>query len=264
MKQYIDLLKNILKNGQKKKDRTGVGTISIFGSQMRYNLNHGFPLLTTKRLNINAIIHELLWFLKGSTNIIYLNKNNVNIWNEWADKDGDLGPIYGFQWRRWPSYDNDPIDQIHNLIHDIEHNPYSRRMIVSTWNVGMIKNMALPPCHLLFQVYVLNKELSLLLYQRSADAFLGLPFNIASYSLLIIMIAKTLNLKVKEFIHVIGDAHIYNNHIKQVKLQISRTPRKLPTMTINPFIKNIFNFSFKDFKLINYNPHPHIKGDVAI
>ncbi|WP_185862255.1 thymidylate synthase [Blattabacterium cuenoti] len=264
MKQYLNLLKNVLKNGIKKKDRTGIGTISIFGSQMRFDLEKGFPLLTTKKLNVRSIIYELLWFLKGDTNIQYLKNNKVTIWDEWANEQGELGPIYGLQWRKWPTYDGHFIDQIVNLIKKIKFNPNSRRLVVSSWNVGMIKNMALPPCHLLFQLYVFKKKLSLLLYQRSADIFLGLPFNIASYALLLTMLAKILNLKEKEFIHTIGDAHIYNNHIEQVKMQLKRTPKPLPKIILNSDVQNIFEFGFEDFKLKNYNPFPHIKGDVAI
>ncbi|WP_185882017.1 thymidylate synthase [Blattabacterium cuenoti] len=265
MEQYLDLLKNVLKNGIKKMDRTGIGTKSLFGYQMKFDLEKGFPILTTKKLNLRSIIYELLWFLKGDTNIRYLKDHKVSIWNEWADKNGDLGPIYGFQWRRWPTYDGHSIDQITNLIKEIKSNPHSRRLIVSSWNVGMIREMRLAPCHLLFQFYVSdNQQLSLQLYQRSADIFLGLPFNIASYALLLTMIAKTLNFRAKKFIHTIGDAHIYNNHIEQVKLQIQRKPKPLPKIILNPSVKNIFDFSFEDFKLINYNPHPHIKGDVAI
>ncbi|WP_185873411.1 thymidylate synthase [Blattabacterium cuenoti] len=264
MKQYIGLLKYVLKNGKNKKDRTGIGTISIFGYQMKFDLEKGFPLLTTKKLNVRSIIYELLWFLKGYTNVKYLKKNKVKIWDEWADDNGDLGPIYGFQWRKWPSYKNDSIDQINNLIKEIKYNSNSRRLIVSSWNVGMIDYMALPPCHVLFQAYVLNKELSILLYQRSADIFLGLPFNIASYSFLLKMLANTLNLKAKTLVHTIGDAHIYNNHINQVNLQINRVPKKLPIIILNPLVKNIFKFSFKDFLIKNYNPYPHIKGDIAI
>ncbi|WP_341659128.1 thymidylate synthase [Blattabacterium cuenoti] len=264
MKQYLNLLKNVLKKGIKRKDRTGVGTISLFGYQMRFDLEKGFPILTTKKLNIRSIIYELLWFLKGETNIQFLINNQVNIWNKWADDNGELGPIYGFQWRKWPTYDGHFIDQIVNLIKEIKFNPNSRRLIVSSWNVGMIQNMALPPCHLLFQFYVHQKKLSLLLYQRSADIFIGLPFNIASYALLLIMLSKVLNLKEKEFIHTIGDAHVYNNHIQQIKLQMKRKPRPLPKMILNPSVKNIFQFCFEDFKLKNYNPFPHIKGDVAI
>lgn len=264
MKQYLNLLKNVFQKGIKRKDRTGVGTISLFGYQMRFDLEKGFPLLTTKKLNIRSIIYELLWFLKGDTNIQFLINNQVNIWNQWADDNGELGPIYGFQWRKWPTYDSHFIDQIVNVIKEIKSNPNSRRLIVSSWNVGMIQNMALPPCHLLFQFYVYNKKLSLLLYQRSADIFIGLPFNIASYALLLIMFAQILNLKEKELIHTIGDAHIYNNHIQQVKLQMKRTPRPLPKMILNSSVKNIFKFRFEDFELTNYNPYPHIKGDVAI
>lgn len=267
MKQYLNLLKNVLKNGIKRKDRTGIGTISLFGYQMRFDLKKGFPLLTTKKLNIRYIIHELLWFLKGKTNIQYLKNNNVSIWNHWADEKGDLGPIYGLQWRRWPDYNGkNSIDQITNVIEEIKLNPNSRRLIVSSWNVGMIKDMALPPCHVLFQFYVSDngRKLSLLLYQRSADIFIGLPFNIASYALLLMMLSRVLNLKEKELIHTIGDAHIYINHIEQVKLQLKRKPKKLPEIIINPSVKNIFEFSFKDFNLKNYDPFPHIKGDVAI
>ncbi|WP_185861391.1 thymidylate synthase [Blattabacterium cuenoti] len=264
MKQYLNLLKNVLEKGIRKKDRTGVGTTSLFGYKMRFNLEKGFPLLTTKKLNIRSIIYELLWFLRGDTNIEFLIKNKVSIWNKWADKNGELGPIYGFQWRKWPTQNGHFIDQITNLIEEIKFNPNSRRLIVSSWNVGMIQNMALPPCHVLFQFYVHEKKLSLLLYQRSADIFIGLPFNIASYALLVMMLSQILNLKEKELIHIIGDAHIYNNHIQQVKIQMRRTPRPLPKMIINSSIKNIFQFRFEDFELKNYNPFPHIKGDVAI
>ncbi|AER40537.1 MAG: thymidylate synthase [Flavobacteriales bacterium] len=265
MKQYLNLLRKVLKNGMKKMDRTGIGTRSLFGYQMKFDLEKGFPLLTTKKLSIRSIIYELLWFLKGDTNIQYLKKNKVSIWNEWANENGDLGPIYGLQWRKWPTYDGHSIDQIVNLIEEMKLNPNSRRLIVSSWNVGMIQNMALPPCHLLFQFYVSDKKkLSLQLYQRSADIFLGLPFNIASYALLLTMIAKTLNFREKELIHTIGDAHIYHNHIEQVQLQIQRKPKPLPKIILNPSIKNIFEFRFEDFELINYKPHPHIKGDVAI
>jgi len=265
MIQYLTLLKYVLKNGIKKMDRTGVGTKSIFGYQMRFDLEKGFPLLTTKKLSIRSIIHELLWFLQGNTNIRYLNENRVSIWDEWANENGDLGPIYGLQWRKWPTYNGDFIDQIENVIKEIKFNPHSRRLIVSSWNVGMIQHMKLPPCHLLFQFYVFEKkQLSLQLYQRSADIFLGLPFNIASYALLLIMMSQVLDLKAKELIHTIGDAHIYNNHVKQVKLQIERIPRSLPQMVLNPSIKNIFEFCFEHFQLRNYNPFPHLKGDVAI
>ncbi|WP_185873958.1 thymidylate synthase [Blattabacterium cuenoti] len=265
MKQYLFLLKKVLKKGIKKMDRTGVGTKSIFGFQMKFDLEKGFPLLTTKKLNIRSIIYELLWFLKGDTNIQYLKNHKVSIWDEWANDHGDLGPIYGFQWRKWPTYDGHHIDQIKNIIKEIKINPHSRRLIVSAWNVGMIHKMILPPCHLMFQFYVSNKkQLSLQLYQRSADIFLGLPFNIASYALLLTMIAKTLHLKEKTLIYTIGDAHIYNNHIEQIKLQMKRSPKSLPKMILNPSIKNIFQFKFKDFKLKNYNPSPHISGDIAI
>ncbi|WP_185864576.1 thymidylate synthase [Blattabacterium cuenoti] len=266
MKQYLNLLKYILKNGIERRDRTGIGTISLFGYQMRFDLEKGFPLLTTKKLNIRSIIHELLWFLKGETNIQYLKNNNVSIWDNWADKNGDLGPIYGLQWRKWPSYNGDFIDQIKNVIKEIKSNPTSRRLIVSSWNVGMLKDMALPPCHVIFQFYVSadNRNLSLLLYQRSADIFIGLPFNIASYALLLTMLSRVLDLKEKELIHTIGDAHIYKNHIEQVQLQIQRKPKTLPEISINPSIKSIDGFSFKDFNLKNYYPFPHIQGDVAI
>ncbi|WP_185858642.1 thymidylate synthase [Blattabacterium cuenoti] len=264
MKQYLNLLKHVLKNGIKRKDRTGIGTISIFGYQMKFDLEKGFPLLTTKKLNIRSIIYELLWFLKGDTNIQYLKDKKVNIWNAWSDKNGELGPIYGLQWRKWPTYDGHSIDQITNLIEEIKLNPNSRRLIVSSWNVGMIKNMALPPCHLLFQFYAFEKKLSLLLYQRSADIFIGLPYNIASYALLLTMLSQVLHLKGKELIHTIGDAHIYNNHIEQIKIQMNRIPKSLPKVILNPEIKNIFEFSFEDFQLKNYKPYPHIKGNVAI
>ena len=264
MKQYLNLLKNVLKNGVKREDRTGIGTISIFGYQMRFDLEKGFPLLTTKKLDLRSIIYELLWFLKGDTNIKYLKNHNVSIWDEWANKNGDLGPIYGFQWRKWPTYNGNFIDQIDNIIKEIKFNPNSRRLIVSSWNVGMIKDMSIPPCHSLFQFYVFEKKLSLLLYQRSADLFLGLPFNIASYALLIHMVSHIMDLKQKELIISIGDAHIYNNHINQVKIQMKRIPKSLPKIILNPLIKNIFEFRFKDFQLKNYNPFPHIKGDVAI
>ncbi|WP_185851105.1 thymidylate synthase [Blattabacterium cuenoti] len=264
MKQYLNLLKNVLKNGINKMDRTGIGTKSLFGYQMRFDLRNGYPLLTTKKLNIRSIIYELLWFLKGYTNVQYLKNNKVDIWNNWANDKGDLGPIYGFQWRKWPTYNGEFIDQITNLIKEIKLNPHSRRLIVSSWNVGMIQEMRLPPCHLLFQFYICDNNLSLQLYQRSADIFIGLPFNIASYALLLMMISQILHLKAKELIHVIGDAHIYKNHIRQVKIQIKRKPRPLPILLLNSSIKNIFNFSFEDFQLINYNPYPHIKGDVAV
>jgi len=264
MKQYLDLLKYILENGIRKKDRTGTGTISIFGYQMRFNLQEGFPLLTTKKLHVKSIIYELLWFLRGDTNIKYLNDNGVTIWDEWADEDGDLGHIYGYQWRSWPDYKGGHIDQISNLIENIKKDPDSRRHIVSAWNVADLNNMKLPPCHILFQFYVSGEYLSCQLYQRSADVFLGVPFNIASYSLLLMMVAQVTGYKPYEFIHTLGDAHIYLNHIEQVKLQLTREPRPLPTMKLNPDIKNIFDFKYEDFVLENYNPHPHIKGDVSV
>jgi thymidylate synthase len=264
MKQYLDLLDHVLGNGTGKEDRTGTGTINIFGYQMRFNLDDGFPLLTTKKLHLKSIIHELLWFLKGDTNIKYLNDNGVTIWDEWADEKGDLGHIYGYQWRSWPTYDGGYIDQISGLIDSISNNPDSRRHIISAWNVGDLANMALPPCHVLFQFYVNRNTLSCQLYQRSADIFLGVPFNIASYSLLLLMIAQVTELKPGEFIHTLGDAHIYSNHIEQVRLQLSREPRKLPTMKINTHIKSIFDFKYEDFTLEDYNPHPHIKGDISV
>jgi thymidylate synthase len=264
MKQYHDLLSHVLEKGVKKQDRTGVGTISVFGYQMRFNLEEGFPLLTTKKLHTKSIIHELLWFLKGSTNIKYLKDNGVTIWDEWADENGELGPIYGYQWRSWPNYNGGHIDQISNLIEEIKKNPNSRRLIVSAWNVAQINEMRLPPCHILFQFYVADGKLSCQLYQRSADIFLGVPFNIASYALLLMMVAQVTNLKPYEFIHTLGDAHLYLNHIEQAKLQLSRDCRPLPKMIINPDVKNIFDFKFEDFKLEGYNPHPHIKADVAV
>jgi thymidylate synthase len=264
MKQYLDLIDHVLKNGAKKEDRTGTGTISIFGYQMRFNLQQGFPLLTTKKLHLRSIIYELLWFLKGNTNIKYLNDNNVTIWNEWADKNGDLGHIYGYQWRCWPTPDGNYIDQITQVINDIKNNPNSRRIIVNAWNVGELNKMALPPCHILFQFYVVNNTLSCHLYQRSADIFLGVPFNIASYALLTMMIAQATNLKYGDFVHTLGDAHIYLNHIEQSKLQLTRKPRSLPLMKINPDVKNIFDFKYEDFSLKNYNPHPHIKAKISV
>ena len=264
MKQYLDLIDHVLKNGAKKEDRTGTGTISIFGYQMRFNLQQGFPLLTTKKLHLRSIIYELLWFLKGNTNIKYLNDNNVTIWNEWADKNGDLGHIYGYQWRCWPTPDGNYIDQITQVINDIKNNPNSRRIIVNAWNVGELNKMALPPCHILFQFYVVNNTLSCHLYQRSADIFLGVPFNIASYALLTMMIAQATNLKYGNFVHTLGDAHIYLNHIEQSKLQLTRKPRSLPLMKINPDVKNIFDFKYEDFSLKNYNPHPHIKAKISV
>jgi thymidylate synthase len=264
MQQYLTLLQHVLDNGAKKEDRTGTGTISVFGYQMRFNLSDGFPLLTTKKLHTKSIIHELLWFLKGDTNIKYLMDNKVNIWNEWADKDGNLGPVYGYQWRSWPTSDGRHIDQITELIETLKKNPDSRRLIVNAWNVGEIDKMALPPCHTMFQFYVAQGKLSCQLYQRSADIFLGVPFNIASYSLLTLMIAQVAGLKPGEFIHTFGDAHIYLNHIEQVKLQLSRDVRQLPVMKINPNVKSIFDFKFEDFELTGYDPHPHIKGEVAV
>ncbi len=264
MKQYQALLQDILDNGVDKSDRTGTGTKSIFGYQMRFDLQKGFPILTTKKLHLRSIIHELLWFLKGETNIKYLNEYNVTIWDEWADKNGELGPIYGKQWRSWKKHDNTTIDQISNLIHQIKTNPSSRRLIVSAWNVGEIENMALPPCHILFQFYVANGKLSCQLYQRSADVFLGVPFNIASYALLTMMIAQVCNLEAGEFVHTLGDAHLYNNHLKQTELQLSREPKKLPKMSINQEVKDIFGFKFDDFTLEDYEAHPHIKAEVSI
>ncbi len=264
MKAYLDLLQHVLANGTRKQDRTGTGTISVFGYQMRVDLNAGFPLLTTKKVHTRSIIHELLWFLKGETNIRYLHENGVTIWDEWADKDGNLGPVYGSQWRAWKGSNGESIDQISNLIHDIKTNPDSRRLIVSAWNVGEIKNMALPPCHLLFQFYVADGKLSCQMYQRSADLFLGVPFNIASYALFTMMIAQVCGLKPGEFIHTFGDLHIYINHLDQVNLQLSRTPRTLPTMKINPAINNIFDFKYEDFEILNYDPHPGIKAPIAV
>ena len=264
MQQYHDLLKRILEEGTRKSDRTGTGTISVFGHQMRFDLSKGFPLVTTKKLHLRSIIHELLWFLKGDSNITYLKENNVSIWDEWADADGNLGPVYGYQWRSWPTADGRKIDQITNLIHQIKKNPDSRRHIVSAWNVGDIENMALPPCHCLFQFYVADGKLSCQLYQRSADTFLGVPFNIASYALLTLMVAQVCDLQPGEFIHTFGDAHLYNDHIEQAKLQLSRELRPLPQMRINPDIKDIFGFTFEDFELVNYDPHPHIKANVSV
>lgn len=264
MKQYLDLLDHVLKNGVEKKDRTGTGTISVFGYQMRFDLNEGFPVLTTKKLHLRSIIHELLWFLKGETNIRYLKENNVKIWNDWADENGDLGPIYGYQWRSWPTPDGRFIDQISSVIQSIQKNPDSRRHIVSAWNVGLLDQMALPPCHILFQFYVADGKLSCQLYQRSADIFLGVPFNIASYALLLKMIAQVTNLQPGEFIHTFGDAHIYLNHIEQAKLQLTRQPLPLPELKLNPAIKNIFEFTFDDIQLLNYNAHPHIKGEISV
>lgn len=264
MKQYLDLLDHVLNNGIKKEDRTGTGTISSFGYQMRFNLQNGFPLLTTKKLHLKSIIHELLWFLNGDTNIKYLNDNKVRIWDEWADENGDLGNIYGYQWRSWPASNGESVDQISQIIDSIKNNPDSRRHIVSAWNVADIKNMALPPCHILFQFYVADGKLSCQLYQRSADIFLGVPFNIASYAILLKMVAQATGLEAYEFVHTLGDAHIYTNHIDQVKLQLSREPRSLPNLKMNPDKKDIFSFEFDDFELENYGPHPHIKGAISV
>lgn len=264
MKAYLDLLNHVLTHGVEKKDRTGTGTISVFGYQMRFDLEQGFPLLTTKKLHLRSIIYELLWFIKGDTNIKYLHDNRVTIWDEWADKNGDLGPIYGKQWRAWGTKDNETVDQLSELIDQIKNNPDSRRLLLSAWNVGEINEMALPPCHILFQFYVTGGKLSCQLYQRSADIFLGVPFNIASYALLTMMIAQVCGLKPGEFIHTLGDAHIYNNHIEQSKLQLSRTPRKLPTMRLNPERTHIEDFVYEDFTLENYDPYPHIKAEVSV
>lgn len=264
MQQYHTLLQRILDEGTVKSDRTGTGTISIFGHQMRFDLQEGFPLVTTKKLHLRSIIHELLWFLKGDTNIAYLKEHNVSIWDEWADADGNLGPVYGYQWRSWPTADGRHIDQITNLIHQIKKNPDSRRHIVSAWNVGDIENMALPPCHCLFQFYVADGKLSCQLYQRSADTFLGVPFNIASYALLTLMVAQVCDLQPGEFIHTFGDVHLYNDHLEQARLQLTRDFRPLPQMKINPQVKDIFGFTFEDFELINYDPHPHIKAKVSV
>ena len=259
-----DLMKHILKNGTKKEDRTGTGTLSVFGYQMRYDLNEGFPCVTTKKLHLRSIIHELLWFLKGDTNIKYLKENKVSIWDEWADENGNLGPVYGSQWRSWPTSDGDTIDQIKQIIQQIKETPDSRRIIVSAWNVGEIKNMALPPCHAFFQFYVADNKLSCQLYQRSADTFLGVPFNIASYALLTMMVAQVCDLELGDFVHTLGDAHLYLNHLEQAELQLSREPRKLPVLKINPDVKELLDFKYEDFELLNYDPHPHIKGAVAI
>ena len=265
MKQYLDLLERVLKEGTRKDDRTGTGIISVFGHQMRFNMEEGFPLLTTKKLDLKSIIHELLWFLQGDTNVKYLQENGVRIWNEWADPEtGDLGHIYGYQWRSWPDYKGGHIDQIKEVIDTIKHNPNSRRIIVSAWNVADLNNMNLPPCHAFFQFYVADGRLSLQLYQRSADCFLGVPFNIASYALLLQMMAQVTGLKAGDFVHTLGDTHIYTNHLEQVQLQLTREPRPLPTMRINPDVKDIFSFKYEDFQLEGYDPHPHIKGVVAV
>ena len=264
MKQYQDLLRRVLNEGVKKEDRTGTGTISLFGHQSRYNLAEGFPMLTTKKLHLKSIVYELLWFLNGDTNVKYLQDNGVRIWNEWADKDGNLGPIYGYQWRSWPDYNGGHIDQISEVVNTIKNNPDSRRIIVSAWNVADIPQMKLPPCHAFFQFYVANGKLSLQLYQRSADIFLGVPFNIASYALLLKMMAQVTGLEAGDFVHTMGDAHIYTNHLEQVELQLSRDTRALPTLNINPEVKDIFGFKYEDFTLEGYDPHPHIKAEVAI
>lgn len=264
MKQYHDLMQHVLEHGVVKTDRTGTGTRSVFGYQMRFNLEDGFPLLTTKKLHTKSIIHELLWFLKGETNIAYLKENGVSIWDEWADEKGNLGPVYGYQWRSWPLAGGGHVDQISKVIDMIQKNPDSRRLIVSAWNVADIDNMKLPPCHAFFQFYVADGKLSCQLYQRSADIFLGVPFNIASYALLTMMVAQVCNLKLGEFVHTLGDAHLYLNHIEQAKLQLSRDCRKLPVMNINPAVRSIFEFRFEDFVLENYDPHPHIKASVAV
>ncbi|WP_423798873.1 thymidylate synthase [Neobacillus sp. SAB-20_R2A] len=264
MKQYLDLCKHVLEHGTVKGDRTGTGTISTFGYQMRFNLEEGFPLMTTKKLHLKSIIYELLWFLNGDTNVKYLQDNGVRIWNEWADENGELGPVYGHQWRSWTGADGQTVDQISELIEQIKTNPNSRRLIVNAWNVAEIDKMALPPCHCMFQFYVADGKLSCQLYQRSADVFLGVPFNIASYAMLTMMIAQVCGLKPGEFVHTFGDVHIYQNHLEQVKLQLERDPRPLPQLKINPEVKDIFSFKFEDFTLENYDPHPHIKGVVSV
>lgn len=264
MQGYLDLLTHVLSNGVQKNDRTGTGTQGVFGYQMRFNLQDGFPLLTTKKLHLKSIIYELLWFLKGDTNVKYLKDNGVSIWNEWADENGDLGPVYGKQWRSWLNSDGTTIDQISQIIHQIQHSPDSRRILVCAWNVGEIEKMALPPCHVLFQFYVAQGKLSCQLYQRSADIFLGVPFNIASYALLTLMIAQVCKLQIGEFIHTLGDAHLYLNHIEQAKLQLTRQPRPLPTIKINPNVASIFDYKYQDFELYNYDPHPHIKAPIAV
>jgi thymidylate synthase len=264
MRQYLDLASHVLQHGNEKDDRTGTGTISTFGYQMRFDLKNSFPVLTTKKLHLRSIIHELLWFLKGETNVKYLNDNKVKIWNEWADENGELGHIYGYQWRSWPTYDGKHTDQIRQAIESIKNKPDSRRIIVNAWNVGDLDNMNLPPCHILFQFYVANGKLSCQLYQRSADLFLGVPFNIASYALLTMMMAQATGLQADEFIHTLGDVHIYKNHIEQIKLQLTREPRKLPKIKINPEVKDIDDFEFDDFELTDYDPHPHIKGEISV
>jgi len=264
MKQYLDLMRHVRDHGTRKEDRTGTGTVSVFGHQMRFDLSEGFPLVTTKKIHLRSILHELLWFLQGDTNIRYLHENKVTIWDEWADENGDLGPVYGHQWRSWPAADGRKIDQISQVIDQLRNNPDSRRIIVSAWNVGDIENMALPPCHAFFQFYVADGKLSCQLYQRSADIFLGVPFNIASYALLLLMMAQVAGLQAGEFVHTFGDAHLYLNHLEQTDLQLSRTPHAAPIMQLNPDIKDLFDFSFDDFELTNYDPHPHIKAPVAV
>lgn len=264
MQQYLDLLSRILNEGVHKGDRTGTGTLSVFGNQMRFELRDGFPLLTTKKLHLKSIIYELLWFLRGDTNVHYLQEHGVRIWNEWADENGELGPVYGHQWRSWPDYKGGTIDQITNVLEQIKHNPNSRRMLVTAWNPAEVDEMALPPCHCLFQFYVADGRLSLQLYQRSADTFLGVPFNIASYALLLQMMAQVTGLEAGEFIHTTGDTHLYSNHLEQAKLQLTRTPRPLPKMKINPDVKDLFAFKYEDFELVDYNPYPHISAEVAV
>ena len=264
MKQYLDLMRHVLENGVQKSDRTGTGTRSVFGYQMRFDLSEGFPMVTTKKLHLRSIIHELLWFLSGDTNIGYLRENKVRIWDEWADENGDLGPVYGSQWRSWQGADGETIDQVSEVVNAIKTNPDSRRLIVSAWNVAEVPKMALPPCHAFFQFYVAEGKLSCQLYQRSADIFLGVPFNIASYALLTHMIAQACDLKVGDFVHTLGDAHLYSNHLEQTKLQLSREPRSLPRLKVNPDVKDIFSFRFEDFEILDYDPHPHIKGVVAV
>jgi len=264
VKQYLDLMQHVLDKGVQKEDRTGTGTLSVFGYQMRFDLGAGFPALTTKKVHLRSIIHELLWFLKGDTNIGYLRDNGVSIWDEWADDNGDLGPVYGYQWRSWPAANGGHIDQISQVLEQIRNNPDSRRIIVSAWNVGEIRNMALPPCHAFFQFYVAEGRLSCQLYQRSADIFLGVPFNIASYALLTLMVAQVTGLKAGDFVHTLGDAHLYSNHLEQVRTQLQREPRSLPAMKINPDVDDLFAFRFEDFELVDYDPHPHIKAPVAV
>jgi len=264
MKQYHDLMQHVLNNGARKEDRTGTGTLSVFGYQMRFNLQEGFPLVTTKKLHLKSIVHELLWFLKGDTNVAYLKEKGVSIWDAWAREDGELGPVYGYQWRSWPTADGRHVDQISQVINTLKNNPDSRRIIVSAWNVGEIEHMALPPCHAFFQFYVANGKLSCQLYQRSADIFLGVPFNIASYALLTLMVAQVCGLEPGDFVHTFGDAHLYLNHLEQTELQLSREARPLPKMKINPAVNNIFDFKFEDFELLFYDPHPHIKAPVAV